>query len=104
MYLVPEPRRLASRRQDLSTCGAGRESGALISCLSYRTLLLAVIAVVGACAATVLTRPAPEPGRTIRDDAGAGPFSLLGAPRADTLVLAGGLGRNPGLPCANHGA
>jgi hypothetical protein len=34
---------------------------ALISYLSYRVMLLAVIAVVGACAAAVLIRPAPEP-------------------------------------------
>jgi MFS family permease len=34
---------------------------ALISYLSYRIMLLAVIAVVGACAAFVLVRPAPEP-------------------------------------------
>jgi MFS family permease len=33
----------------------------LISYLSYRIMLLAVIAVVGACAAFVLVRPAPEP-------------------------------------------
>jgi len=33
----------------------------LISYLSYRVMLLAVIAVVGACAAAVLIRPAPEP-------------------------------------------
>lgn len=34
---------------------------ALISYLSYRVMLLAVIAVVGACAAVALIRPAPEP-------------------------------------------
>ncbi len=34
---------------------------ALISYLSYRVMLLAVIAVVGACAAVILIRPAPEP-------------------------------------------
>jgi hypothetical protein len=34
---------------------------ALISYVSYRTLLLAVIAAIGACAAYLLTRPAPEP-------------------------------------------
>ena len=35
---------------------------ALISYVGYRLLLLAVIAVVGACAAVVLIRPAPDPG------------------------------------------
>lgn len=35
---------------------------ALISHVSYRILLLAVIAVIGACAAYLLLRPAPEPG------------------------------------------
>ncbi len=34
---------------------------ALISYLSYRVLLLAVIGVVGACAVVILARPAPEP-------------------------------------------
>lgn len=34
---------------------------ALISHVSYRILLLAVIAVIGACAAWLLARPAPEP-------------------------------------------
>jgi hypothetical protein len=33
----------------------------LISYLSYRIMLLAIIAGVGACAAFVLVRPAPEP-------------------------------------------
>jgi hypothetical protein len=36
--------------------------GDLISYLSYRTLLLTVIAVIAACALTVLARPAAEPG------------------------------------------
>ena len=34
---------------------------ALISYLSYRVMLLAIIAVLGACAAVILIRPAPEP-------------------------------------------
>jgi hypothetical protein len=34
---------------------------ALISHLSYRVMLLAIIAVLTACAAVVLIRPAPEP-------------------------------------------
>ena len=34
---------------------------ALISHLSYRVLLLAMVGVVGACAVVILTRPAPEP-------------------------------------------
>ena len=36
---------------------------ALISYVSYRVLLLAIIAVIGACAAYLLARPAPEPGQ-----------------------------------------
>jgi MFS family permease len=34
---------------------------ALISYVSYRVLLLAIIAFIGACAAYLLARPAPEP-------------------------------------------
>jgi MFS family permease len=34
---------------------------ALISYVSYRALLLVIIAVIGACAAYLLARPAPEP-------------------------------------------
>jgi MFS family permease len=40
---------------------------ALISCVSYRVLLLAEIAIIGACAAYLLARPAPEPAG---DDSG----------------------------------
>lgn len=54
---------------------------ALISYVSYRVLLLAVIAVIGACAAYLLARPAPEPA----DDAAP-------VPRAeDSPVHAGAL-------------
>jgi len=37
---------------------------ALISYVSYRVLLLAIIAVIGACAAYLLARPAPSPPTT----------------------------------------
>ena len=58
----------------------------MISYLSYRTLLLAVVAVIGACALTVLARRAPEPGSwivptrprevTIHDDGESGSWRI----------------------------
>jgi hypothetical protein len=54
---------------------------ALISYLSYRVMLLAVIAVVGACAAAVLIRPAPEP---LTDAAQEGAVQEGAAPKGGT--------------------
>jgi MFS family permease len=54
---------------------------ALISYLSYRVMLLAVIAVVGACAAVALIRPAPEPAA----DAAQEP-APEGAPAAAAMI------------------
>jgi hypothetical protein len=55
------PRGLDDDRPDPQTASIAA-GAALISCLSYRTSPLAVIAVVATCAAIVLARPAREPG------------------------------------------
>ena len=65
----------------LVLAGGFADGAGLVSYLSYRAMLLAVIAVVGACAAVALIRPAPEPPA----DAAQEP-EPEGAPAAATMI------------------
>jgi hypothetical protein len=57
---------------------------ALISYVNYRVLLLAIIAVIGECAAYLLARPAPEPAGDAAPVPGAEDSQFTEAPRVCT--------------------